>query len=150
MNKNLNLDIKDWCHQIKKDALVIFEPFSNTILRSEDKKDSEGYTEDDEDEDGPFMKMSSLAVYQSPYGMIKMPEFCDITKHFKLWTMYVTNPITDKLRDHINKTLGIETFEIFTPYRARIGICPLYKDHEVLNKIKTAIENLNPSEKEKT
>lgn len=142
--EKLSLDIKDWCHQIKDTDMVIFEHFSSTSKRSDDEQ-----IETMEEEDGAFAETKSLAVYQTPFGIVKVPEFCDINKHFKLWTMYTRYPITDKLKNGIDSMPGIETFEMLTPYRARVGICPLYKDGHVLRSIQTTIENLNSHESEK-
>lgn len=142
-SQKLSSDIKDWWTQIKESDMVVFEQFSNTSDRSEE------VIEIDEEDPSPFIESQNLAVYQTPFGIVKIPEFCDINKHFKLWTMYTRNPIKDKLKHNIDNIKGVETFEVFTPYRARIGICPLYKDGEVLQGIKQAIENSSLPEKEK-
>lgn len=144
--KKLSIDIQDWCHEVKDTDLVVFERFTATNERSDLPSNLE-----EEEDDSPIaeLKGQSLAVYNTPFGIVKMPEFSDINKHFKLWTMYTRYPITDKLKNTVDKTNGVETFEIFTPYRARIGICPLYKDGQVLETIQKTIQDLNPLENEK-
>lgn len=143
--RKLSLDIQDWCHEVDDTDLVVFERFTATHERSDTLDD----TQEEEDVNIPDIQGQSLAVYNTPFGIVKMPEFSDINKHFKLWTMYTRYPITNQLRDTVDKTNGVETFEIFTPYRARIGICPLYKDGQVLEVIQKTIQDLNPVENEK-
>lgn len=138
--KNFSADLYDWCHEIEEDDVAIFEKFSVTQNRAVDKEDLLNEEESDED-DGPTMTSKTIALYQTPWGPVKVPEFCDINKHFKLWTMYTKSPIGEKLTNTINRLSGVESLEILTPYRARIGICPLYKDGQVLNNIILAIKN---------
>lgn len=142
--KKFGIDMNDWWEQIKEDDVAIFERFhitqNRSLIKNQDEEDEEDAETMDEDM-GNMVESRTIALYQTPWGPVKVPEFCDINKHFKLWTMYTKKPIGERLKNSINSLSGVESLEILTPYRARIGICPLYKDGQVLNNILSAIKN---------
>lgn len=135
---NLSDDIREWCLEIDDKDLVIFEDYRKTMSRIQDEEDIN--EEDDNESDFPIKLKDMPNIYSSYIGPVLIPELADATKFFKLWTIYSKIPLNKKLLSKIEISPGIETIEALTRYRARIGICPLYKDSEVMTKIKKIIE----------
>lgn len=139
-DKQLSDDIREWSHQLDDEKLVIFEEYLKTLKRSKNEEEDEEEILDIDDEDYP-VKIKELSLYRSPIGPVLVPELTDPTKHFKLWTMYSKVMLTKNILLDIEDTLGVETIEILTPYRARIGIAPLFQDGPILKNITKIIHN---------
>lgn len=139
---NLSDDIREWCLEIGDKDLVIFEDYRKTMSRSQNEEETSEDIEEDES-DFPIKLKDMPNIYNSYVGPVLIPELTDATKFFKLWTIYSKIPLNKKLLSKIEISPGIETIEALTRYRARIGICPLFKDNEVMTKVKKIIEDSN-------
>lgn len=142
----LSDNLREWCNQIPARHLVVFEDYDTTLLRNKQPELdlNNDYDEDDEEEMG-MIQLKKIAFSQSIIGMGASPELMNINKNFKLWTIYTKVPFTHKLISILTQLPGIESLDFFTPYRARVGIGPLFKDREVLFSIKQNIENFSKS-----
>lgn len=147
MKKNkLSDDIREWCLELSEDDLVLFEDYRKTLSRGNFDEDIDNELDDDElESDFPIKLKDMPNICISPMGPVLIPELTDANKYFKLWTMYSKIPLSTKILSKIESSPGIETIELLTRYRARIGICPLFKDHEVMNKIKKILSDCNSS-----
>lgn len=133
----LSNNIRDWQF---KDKLVIFEEFKSTLKRSESNSQDEFDSYDEDDEEDLPVKLKEMAyIHTSQIQSMFHPEMTDPDKHFKLWTIYTKVPLTTKLCIKIENTIGIESLEVISRYRARIGIAPLFKDGLVMKEIKALI-----------
>lgn len=143
----LSNDIRDWQFSLSDKDLVVFEEYQNTLnhyssLQEEEEEESKDIDDDMADVGlfGLMVKPKDIAIYNSPFGPVRIPELTDPTKHFKLWTMYSKVQLSPYLLSKIEKLNGVETLEVLTRYRARIGISPLFQDGMILNSIKEIIE----------
>ena len=139
----LSTNIKDWQF---RDKLVIFEEFKITLKRSEAKDEENDFYDEDEDEIGYPIKLKELGyIHATQMQSAFHPEMANPDKHFKLWTIYTKVPLTTKLCINIENVVGVESLEVISKYRARIGIAPLFKDGLVMRDIKTLIhQSLSP------
>lgn len=114
-------------------------------------KNGEPFSEDElEDNDDVVQAMSPqynpqnmerpIKIVSTPFGIIPLTEQSMPSKIFNFWTMHTNFPITKSVVDVLNKTLGIETLDVFTPYRVRISIGKAFDTLEVKARIAT---NLN-------
>lgn len=71
----------------------------------------------------------------TPIGLIPLTEHTAPGKIFNFWTGHSNFNITQKISDMIEETSGVETLDIFTRYRFRIGIGKAFKDSEVMHDI---------------
>lgn len=62
-----------------------------------------------------------IRIASTPHGFISMTEHSYASKHFDFWTMHYTHDITPKIKEVIEECAGVETLEVITRYRARIG-----------------------------
>lgn len=136
----LSDNIKEWCLELDSSKLVYFEEYGKTISRGNFEEDEDN--EDNEEESEFPIKLKDFPnLYSSPVGPVMIPELIDASKYFKLWTIYTKVPLTTRLLLKIEDIAGIETLESLARYRARIGVAPLFKDGEVMMKVKKIIED---------
>jgi len=71
----------------------------------------------------------------TPMGIIPYTENTACSKIFNFWTGHTNFNISNKICDIIENTEGIETFDIFTRYRFRVGIGKAFTDSTVMRDI---------------
>jgi hypothetical protein len=68
-------------------------------------------------------------------GIIPMNENTMSGKIFNFWMGHTNFNITKKIADIIEQTDGVETLDIFTRYRFRIGVGKAFDDSSVMRTI---------------
>ena len=81
----------------------------------------------------------SSKVLMSPIGMIPVMDHHYISDNFNLWIGHTNFDITPNIANTIQKIEGVETLEIYTRYRFRIGIGRAFDFNEVRLKIEDVI-----------
>ena len=91
--------------------------------------------------------------YATPYGFVPANEFNQIGKHFDLWTGETNFRLTYRRCKAIENTAGVETFNVYSPYRFRIAIGRMFDSLDVklaiitkLCKPKLELDPLSTSE----
>lgn len=136
----LSDDIREWCLELEDDDVVLFEDFRKTLIRGHFEDEEEDLENEEEFESDFPIKLKDMPnICMSPMGPVLIPELTNANQYFKLWTLYSKIPLSARILAKIESSPGIETIEPLTRYRARIGICPLFKDYEVMNEIKKII-----------
>lgn len=94
-----------------------------------EQPDSEKYIE---------IKSNTKAMF-TPMGVVPINEHTPCTKTFKFWIGHTNFNLSKNLASVIEQTSGVETLDIFTRYRFRIGIGKAFRDRDVMSKVQ---ENL--------
>jgi len=81
----------------------------------------------------PFRK--PLRVVATPFGMIPLTEYTMPSRIFNFWVCHTTFSITKPICQLIEKIDGVETLDVFTRYRMKIGIGKAFKDRDVMHNI---------------
>jgi len=76
-----------------------------------------------------------MQMMVTPMGLIPLTEHTAPGKIFNFWTGHSNFNITQKISDVIEQTNGVETLDVYTRYRFRIGIGKAFKDSEVMHNI---------------
>lgn len=98
--------------------------------------------EDDEDEPHHIIKSSKpVRVIATPMGLIPYNEYTASGKIFNFWTGHTNFNITKNVARIIETTNGIETLDIFTRYRFRIGIGKAFEDRTIMKSIEDRIND---------
>jgi hypothetical protein len=114
---------------------------------------------DDEEDDlrfslEPQMVTNSkpLKVVSTPLGIIPILEHSVPSRVFKFWIGHCNFPITTPIHMLIdNNVAGVETFDVFTKYRFRIGVGKAFRHAEVRKQVEEKIfAYLNQIEQQKT
>lgn len=65
-----------------------------------------------------------------------------VEREFNLWILHTNFYIDENVASAIELTKGIETFDIVSPYRARVGIGQLFDEIEVQVTVRRNIDKL--------
>lgn len=76
----------------------------------------------------------------TPMGMVPLTEYTRPSKIFNFWVGHTNFSITKTIYKCVEKTDGVETLDIFTRYRMKIGIGMCFKPRDVMYKINTTIQ----------
>lgn len=124
------------------------DPFGSDDIESAIEDNPEPYFIDEEDmatdlEDSHYnnkkksqpIKTQPIKVIATPMGIIPITENTSSGKIFNFWMGHTNFNITNGVARIIEDTDGVETLDIFTRYRFRIGIGKVFKDAEVMKHI---------------
>jgi hypothetical protein len=84
-------------------------------------------------------KTKNVRVISTPMGIIPMEEMLASGKIFNFWVGYTNFSITKNIAYILEKTDGVETLDIFTRYRFRVGVGKLFEDGEVMRNINAKV-----------
>lgn len=84
-------------------------------------------------------KTKNVRVISTPMGIIPMEEMLASGKIFNFWVGYTNFSITKNIAYILEKTDGVETLDIFTRYRFRIGVGKLFEDGDVMRNINAKV-----------
>jgi len=77
-----------------------------------------------------------LRIVATPMGIIPMTEYTMPSKIFNFWVGHTNFPVTEGVKNIIEKADGVETLDIFTKYRFKLSIGKMFTSADV----KTGIE----------
>ena len=124
------------------------ERFKDICQLDDDDNTSSTYQdnyEDDEDNKGiSITETDQVKVMSTPMGIVPITEHTDISKIFNFWTGHANFNLSDKVVRLIDRVDGIETLDVFTRYRMRIGIGkhPSFKVSDIINKINIIVSGI--------
>lgn len=142
-----------------KENVIIWEkwqdPFGDT---SEDEIPDDGlgdFFDDESEENMSILSEKSIPkqvkVISTPMGIVPLNEHTSSGKIFNFWTGHTNFNITKGVSNILDTAEGVETLDIFTRYRFRIGIGKAFIDSVVMNNIQELIyshlESTNSDEK---
>ena len=90
-----------------------------------------------------------IRIVSTPHGFVSLTEHSFASKSFDFWTMHYNKDITQDIAEKIEKCEGVETINVLTRYRARIGFnrTLLQSGAFSLNSIRKKIEETIIEEK---
>lgn len=137
----------------QREKVIIWQKWSDPYAQdieeeiSEEDEDSYEYEESLE-EDNPELdyaaeKVNKFRAIATPMGIIPINETTASGKIFNFWVGHTNFDITNAIGLLIEESAGVETLDIFTRYRFRIGIGKAFNDSQVMRNInKTVYEYL--------
>lgn len=106
--------------------------FFDDINNNHDNTTSE-FESDIEDDTQPQVRKFKALV--TPFGIIPYDSAHGIDNIFNFWIGHTNFDITQPICSVIEQTPGVETLDIFTRYRFRIGIGKLFLSGSVLSNV---------------
>lgn len=88
-------------------------------------------------------------VLIGPMGIIPINENNSPSKVYNFWMMHSNFNISKKVVDALKECPGVETLDIFTRYRARIGIGKVFNDSKIRKRINKMLCTESEKEPEK-
>jgi hypothetical protein len=108
---------------------------------------SDNFYDDDEDNEEAekpnlIKHTDPIRVIATPMGIIPYNEYTASSKIFNFWTGHTNFNIIDAVAFAIETTDGVETLDVFTRYRFRIGIGKAFEDRQVMQSIEKKLYKL--------
>jgi hypothetical protein len=118
---------------------IIWEKWSDPF--GKDDTDDTNYFEDIEKETVDD-SVKYHKVLLTNMGMIPYNEYTDCSKIFNFWIGHTNFNLSNRIATIIQEVDGVETLDIFTRYRFRVGFGKAFIDREVMNNINTIITSI--------
>jgi hypothetical protein len=83
-----------------------------------------------------FKSYRNIQTIFTPYGVLPLTEQSLASSYFKFWVGHTNFRITRSFLDIISYVDGVESVDVFSPYRFRIAIATLFKDRLVMSEIR--------------
>lgn len=119
---------------------IIWEKWIDPLgIDSQDDTITDEY--DDIHEYSPYKepKIEKIKMIITPFGAIPYNEYTASGKIFNFWNGHTNFPITKTVFNAIELTDGVETLDLFTKYRFRVGIGKAFVDSEIMRDINTNV-----------
>ncbi len=121
-----------WIDPLNKNIDEVEYPGYNAPSTEEDRaieflSTDENFEQSLEDMDSQDLEGRKNIIYNpiriasTSHGFVTLTEHSYASKHFDFWTLHYTDNITKEIADVVEKCRGVETVDILTRYRMRIG-----------------------------
>jgi hypothetical protein len=104
-----------------------------------------GYKDKEDDEDQPVFGISPNPTIGTPFGLLSVTDDSLASSKFDFWTMHTNFDITVDFIKQLERISGVETIQVFTRYKLRIGFpkTHFFNSADTKNKIQKLIDELN-------
>ncbi len=100
---------------------IIWEKWKDPLLSNYDETEWPGFDENEDGEKIPIHTADKQPVLHTPFGVVSLLGPTMASSHFDFWMMHTNFDITEDFARLLENISGVETLEIYTRYRARIG-----------------------------
>lgn len=121
------------------EPLIIWEKWSNPLLKDTDIDEDPIDTEYPDFNDDHNNTLKNTKVIITPLGIVPFDELNDCDSIYNFWTGHTNFNISNTVASIIEEVSGVETLDIFTRYRFRIGVGKAFKDGEVIADINNTV-----------
>lgn len=128
-----------------KSPLIIWEKWTDPILsnitnntsinETELPANTEDYGLEEYEESHNSSTINKYPIVITPMGILPYNEKTACDTVFNFWLGHTNFSISKSISDLLEETEGVETLDIFTRYRFRIGIGKAFKDSKVMRNI---------------
>jgi hypothetical protein len=120
---------------------VKFERWTDPLNSNVVENEWPGFNVDEDGEAQPIYASKMTQVMHTPFGALSMLTNTVAANQFEFWWMHTNFDITNEIRDVIKVVPGVETLEITTRYRARIGFpkSGFFAGNQVMHDIQEAV-----------
>jgi hypothetical protein len=115
-------------NEIESDAFDLDPSFTS------DDEENDSFAEDEQRLD-QHQNIKHIKVVATPMGIVPINEYTASSKIFNFWVGHTNFDISRRVVQIIEETPGVETLDIFTRYRFRVGIGKVFKDSDVMTNI---------------
>lgn len=126
---------------------IVWQPWRDPLLSNFEEMEWPGAMEDEDGDTIPIHTSEKQPVMHTAFGMLSVLDESMASKHFEFWMMHTNFGLTKKVVSLISQIPGIETLEVYTRYRARIGFTTsgLFVTRDVMASVKDLIESIDQS-----
>lgn len=116
---------------------IVQQALEGSLIDRDDYNDEEleDANEELERQQRSRQKQVKVAIMSTPMGIIPITEHTSAGRIFNFWTAHTNFRITQDIIEAIDNTDGIESFDLFTPYRWRIAIGKAFQSVTVKERL---------------
>ena len=119
-----------------------YSPEETEVILLDEESSEEDHGVSFEEELGvEFKKFKNIQTIFTPFGVLPLTEQSLASSYFKFWVGHTNFKITPKFYRIMSNVDGIESIDVFTPYRFRIGIAKLFTDRTVMSQVRENLVN---------
>lgn len=107
----------------------------NNIINDSEEDEYDAYAEPKKS----ITSSTPIKVIASPLGLIPYNEHTASSKIFNFWLGHTNFNISQKIKNIIEESDGVEILDIFTRYRFRIAIGKCFNDSDIMSLISEKI-----------
>jgi len=105
----------------------------------EDYENYEEYEDAETEQSSAVQNIGKFRAIATPMGIIPINESTASSKIFNFWVGHANFDVTNAIAIIIEETDGVETLDVFTRYRFRIGIGKAFNDSSVMRHINSRV-----------
>jgi hypothetical protein len=124
---------------------IVWEKWRDPLLSNYEEEEWPGSALDEDGDVIPVHTVERQPIMHTPFGMLSVVDDAMASKSFDFWMMHTNFDITDTVADVIESIAGVESLEVYTRYRLRVGFprSGLFQPREIMHDIKTSILQLD-------
>lgn len=126
----------------------VWEKWKDPLLSNYEDCEWPGYDLDENGDKIPVHTAERQPVMHTPFGMVSVVNDSMASKSFDFWMLHTNFDLNEGIARVIEQIEGVETLEVYTRYRARIGFprSNLFVPREVMHQIEVAVHELDYAE----
>lgn len=127
---------------IEIEPLIVWEKWVDPLGQDDDEPTDFARKMDSDaaDQEPPIIKTKTVKMIVTPMGMIPYNENTAASSIFNFWVGHCNFDISKDICSLIETAVGVETLDVFTRYRFRIGIGKVFDDGDIMRNINQLIQ----------
>jgi len=123
----------------------VWEKWKDPLLSNFDETEWPGYDMDEDGEAVPFHSAERQPIMHTPFGVVSIMNDSLGSKSFDFWILHTNFDIRENIVKAIEQVNGVETLEIYTRYRIRVGFprSGLFRPRDIMHEIEEAIYDID-------
>lgn len=123
----------------------VWEKWKDPLLSNYEETEYPGYDLDEDGNEIPIHTASRQPVLHTPFGVVSVLNDAMAANTFDFWIMHTNFDIKEGIARVIEQVAGVETLEVYTRYRVRIGFprSNLFRPRDAMHEIEVAILELD-------
>ncbi len=121
---------------------IVWEKWKDPLLNNLQETEWPGYDLDEDDQVSPVFAAKRQPVLFTPFGALSVHDHIYASSNFDFWLMHTNFDITESVAGVVEEVDGVETLEVMTRYRARIGMpkSGLFQPRDVMATVESKIK----------
>lgn len=119
--------------------LIVWEKWIDPLGGDDDIPFIDKIEKEDDGDQPTIIKTKPVKMLVTPMGMIPYNENTATSSIFNFWVGHSNFDISPEICTLIEQAQGVETLDIFTRYRFRIGVGKIFDDGDVMRNINNII-----------
>jgi hypothetical protein len=119
----------------------VWQKWIDPLLSNYEETEWPGYDLDEDGDKIPIHTVERQPVLHTPFGVVSVVDDAMASKSFDFWLLHTNFDLTEGMASLISQVPGVETLEVYTRYRARVGFprSELFVSREVMHEVEQAI-----------